>query len=66
MFHLLPCRLTESEKLVGTSKFYVGDSNKLEKYFFDLECQMENNKICRDMVCTDAVCEKGSTHVYTS
>lgn len=49
--------------MVGSSKFYVSDSkgsnNTLETYFFDLECQMEDNKICRDMVCTDVANEKG-------
>lgn len=31
--------------------------NNLEKAFFDLEVQMENNLICRDVVCTDPVTE---------
>ncbi|XP_031789640.1 sorting nexin-13 isoform X1 [Nasonia vitripennis] len=29
------------------------DTESLEKIFFDLEVQMENNLICRDLVCTD-------------
>lgn len=29
------------------------ESESLEKIFFDLEVQMENNLICRDLVCTD-------------
>ncbi|XP_034946039.1 sorting nexin-13-like [Chelonus insularis] len=29
------------------------DEEKLEKIFFDLEVQMENNLICRDLVCTN-------------
>ncbi|XP_043686176.1 sorting nexin-13-like isoform X1 [Vespula pensylvanica] len=55
------------------SKFYVpnlssliepielGDQNEkesLEKIFFDLEVQMENNLICRDVVCTNKAQER--------
>ncbi|KAF5282763.1 hypothetical protein FQR65_LT02760 [Abscondita terminalis] len=48
-----------NEKHVGNSKFYVPDSTTtLEDYFFELECQMESNTICRDLVCTDATREK--------
>ncbi|XP_017768744.1 PREDICTED: sorting nexin-13-like isoform X2 [Nicrophorus vespilloides] len=50
------------EYTVGhTSKFYVNDSGKqssLEDYFFDLECTMENNAVCRDLICTDDEKEK--------
>lgn len=31
----------------------------LEDHFFDLECQMENNTICRDAVCMNNCDEKG-------
>ncbi|KAF5288724.1 hypothetical protein FQA39_LY15296 [Lamprigera yunnana] len=49
----------DNEKHVGNSKFYVPDStNTLEDYFFELECQMENNTLCRDLVCTDTNREK--------
>lgn len=37
-----------------------GSNSRLENIFFDLECQMEDNKICRDAVCTDVANEKGS------
>lgn len=49
------------ERNVGNSKFYVPDQTKntLEEYFFELECQMENNTICRDLVCIDVNREKG-------
>lgn len=53
----------DSERHISSTKLYASDTkgsnNKLEMYFFDLECQMENNKICRDLVCTDIACEKG-------
>lgn len=62
---LIVC-FAEPEKVVSNSKSYISDSrggsNNLENYFFDLECQMEGNKICRDMVCTDAASEKGGWH----
>uniref|UniRef100_A0A1Y1KDV6 Sorting nexin-13 n=1 Tax=Photinus pyralis TaxID=7054 RepID=A0A1Y1KDV6_PHOPY len=50
----------ENEKYgVGSSKFYVPDQMKtLEDYFFELECQMEENKVCRDLVCMDSNREK--------
>lgn len=31
----------------------------LEEIFFDLECKMENNLICRDIVCMDVKKEMG-------
>lgn len=37
-----------------------GSGNRLENFFFDLECQMEDNKICRDAVSTDVANEKGT------
>jgi sorting nexin-13 len=50
----------ESEN-VGNSKFYLNESKKsitLEDHFFDLECQMENNLVCRDVVSMDVAKEK--------
>ncbi|XP_043498083.1 sorting nexin-13-like isoform X2 [Polistes fuscatus] len=35
-----------------------GEEESLEKIFFDLEVQMENNLICRDIVCTNKSQEK--------
>ncbi|CAG9769009.1 unnamed protein product [Ceutorhynchus assimilis] len=48
------------EKSVGNSKFYTPETKNysLEDYFFDLECQMEKNEVCRDSVCTDMANEK--------
>lgn len=34
------------------------NANSLESNFFDLECQMENNIICRDAVCLEVSNEK--------
>ncbi|KAK5645980.1 hypothetical protein RI129_004444 [Pyrocoelia pectoralis] len=50
----------DNEKyVIGNSKFYVPDQVKtLEDYFFELECQMEDNIICRDLVCMDENREK--------
>lgn len=52
----------DTEKAVGNSKFYSGDktATTLEDHFFYLECQMENNLVCRDYLCTDATTEKGT------
>lgn len=53
----------DPEFVIGNSKLY-GNEQKcltLEDYFFDLECQMENNLICRDGVCADIATEKGKT-----
>lgn len=33
--------------------FKENETESLEKIFFDMEVQMENNLICRDLVCTD-------------
>lgn len=52
-------KYTGNEKCIGNSKFYVPDcTTTLEDYFFELECQMENNMVCRNLVCTDAKHEK--------
>ncbi|EFA04766.2 sorting nexin-13 [Tribolium castaneum] len=51
----------EPEVNVGNSKFYLNDSKKsttLEDHFFDLECQMENYLVCRDVVSMDVAKEK--------
>jgi len=41
--------LTEPIESCGDEK----EEQSLEKIFFDLEVQMENNLICRDLVCTN-------------
>ncbi|CAH1994331.1 unnamed protein product [Acanthoscelides obtectus] len=50
----------EIERCVGNSKFYSSDKSNmtLEDYFFELEQQMENNKLCRDVVCRNVSTEK--------
>ncbi|KAJ3654689.1 hypothetical protein Zmor_013862 [Zophobas morio] len=51
----------EAEVSVGNSKFYLTESKKsitLEDHFFDLECQMESNLVCRDIVSMDVAKEK--------
>jgi sorting nexin-13 len=56
----------ESEN-VGNSKFYLNESKKsttLEDHFFDLECQMENNLVCRDVVSMDVAKEKGTYNFH--
>lgn len=56
-----PSTKIENKKDPEFSKLY-GNEQKcltLEDYFFDLECQMENNLICRDGVCIDIDTEKG-------
>lgn len=35
--------------------------NNLESNFFDLEHQMENGVICRDLVCMNSTYEKGKS-----
>ncbi|KAJ8963570.1 hypothetical protein NQ314_005544 [Rhamnusium bicolor] len=53
----------QSERNIGNSKFYMGDSKKdltLEDYFFELEQQMENNLVCRDHICRNVDIEKGN------
>lgn len=51
------------ERNVGNSKFYMNENKQknftLEDYFFDLECQMENNTVCRDLICTSGKHERG-------
>nr|CAH7757697.1 unnamed protein product [Callosobruchus chinensis] len=48
------------ERCVGNSKFYSSEKSDmiLEDYFFELELQMENNKLCRDVVCRNVSSEK--------
>lgn len=46
------------------NKLHLKDnSNKkmttLEDYFFDLECAMDKNNVCRDLVCIEVDKEKG-------
>ncbi|XP_074109912.1 sorting nexin-13 [Cotesia typhae] len=38
---------------IDSSSVEENDEEMLEKVFFDLEVQMENNLICRDLVCTN-------------
>lgn len=49
-------------RIYGHSKFYMTDYKSknltLEDHFFDLECQMENNVVCRDLLCMDIRFEK--------
>lgn len=37
----------------------ITSMNTLEEFFFDLECKMENNLICRDVVSMDVKKETG-------
>lgn len=50
------------ERTAGNSKFYGSEKKiySLEEHFFDLECQLEQNQICRDMICTNDSDEKGA------
>lgn len=32
----------------------------LEEYFFDLECTMDKNNVCRDLICIQVDKEKGN------
>ncbi|KAG5894046.1 hypothetical protein JTB14_037890 [Gonioctena quinquepunctata] len=51
----------DSERILGNSKFYLSDVNKnasLEDHFFELERQMENNRVCRDAICRNLESEK--------
>ncbi|CAG9855944.1 unnamed protein product [Phyllotreta striolata] len=50
----------DADRILGNSKFYVNDGKNetLEDYFFELECQMENNVISRDLVCRNLQNEK--------
>lgn len=59
-FFMYSC--ADVERTAGNSKFYGADKKNynLEDHFFDLECQMEQNLICRDTICTDLVSEKGT------
>ncbi|XP_023020353.2 sorting nexin-13 [Leptinotarsa decemlineata] len=50
----------DSEKNIGNSKFYIGENKNalLEDHFFELERQMENNLMCRDLICRNLESEK--------
>lgn len=51
------------EHNMGNNKFYSKDSKKvstLEDYFFDLECAMDKNNVCHDLICIEIDQEKGN------
>ncbi|KAL1512447.1 hypothetical protein ABEB36_002038 [Hypothenemus hampei] len=52
--------VSDREKSVGNSKFYSQDTKNysLEDHFFELECQVEKNELCREGTCTNTTNEK--------
>ncbi|KRT79913.1 hypothetical protein AMK59_7365, partial [Oryctes borbonicus] len=52
----------EVENNLSSNKLHAKESNKkvanLEDYFFDLECTMDKNNVCRDLICMEIDREK--------
>ncbi|XP_060516935.1 sorting nexin-13-like isoform X2 [Cylas formicarius] len=59
-YGIVPCVYSGNDTRFGDSAKATGVSKKptLEEHFFELECQMEKNLVCRDVVCMDKCTEE--------